>query len=359
MTTKEGKMGISLLLLPSNRRKSFSSPLFYSKQILISFLVVVLWVYCLIPNTLFAQQKKQQKLYDDLFSVSFPTEKDGWACGRWGTVLHTEDSGKTWVRQNTGTEYTLSSIFFVDPQKGWAVGDGGIIINTTDGGKTWQKQKSQVPFFLMKVHFKTPLKGWIVSEQTHILYTEDGGKTWTIQFRGADFILQSISFCDFLNGWAVGEYGYIYHTKDGGATWNKQAGYFGLSKETGNVVGGPFLFDVVAIDPRTAWTVGIDSYVIKTEDGGKTWQKVETGVPRTQLYCVDSDKKDKILIGGKGVFLSSTDRGKTWKNPAFEPPITYGWVNGLSRQGSSGFVTVGWDGAIYLLSSSASKRVNY
>ena len=135
-----------------------------------------------------------QKIYDDLFSASFPNEKEGWASGRWGCVLHTEDGGKTWVRQNTGTDLTLSSVFFVDPKSGWAAGEEGIIIHTVDGGKTWEKQKSPVPFFHMKVHFESPLKGWIVSEQTHILHTEDGGKTWSIQFKDQDAIFNRSHF---------------------------------------------------------------------------------------------------------------------------------------------------------------------
>ena len=177
-----------------------------------------------------AQQKKQQEMSEDLLSVSFPTEKEGWACGRWGTVLHTADGGKTWMLQPSGTENTLVSIYFVDPQNGWAVGEEGTILHTADGGKTWEKQKSPVPFYLMKVYFVTPLKGWIVGERTHILSTVDGGKTWNIQFKDEDFILKSVSFCDELHGWAVGEYGFIYHTKDGGANWMKQAGHFDISE---------------------------------------------------------------------------------------------------------------------------------
>jgi photosystem II stability/assembly factor-like uncharacterized protein len=331
-------------------QKKFS-PWFIFEQALVGILMVMF----LAPGIPYAQQK----LYDDLLSVRFPNEREGWTCGRWGTILHTTDGGKTWIRQNSSTDFTLASIYFVDSQNGWAVGDEGTIIHTTDGGKTWEKQKSPVPFFLMKVFFATPLKGWIVSEQTHILSTEDGGKTWNVQFKDEDFILKSISFCDYLHGWAVGEYGYIYHTKNGGVTWKKQAGHFGLSVETGDVVGEPFLFDVVAVDPQTAWAVGIDGNVTKTVDGGKSWKRVETGAPKAPLYCIGSDKAGTILIGGKGVFLSSTDKGRTWQSPRFEPPITYGWLYGLSRRGTSGFVTVGWVGAIYLSSSNKWQRVSY
>ena len=324
------------------------------KLSIVTKLLTVGLVFVMFPGMLCAQQ-----VSEDLFSISFPNETHGWACGRWGTVVHTMDGGKTWKRQHTGTDYTLSAIYFVDPEHGWAVGDEGAIIHTKDGGRTWEQQKSPVPFFHMDVHFDTPLRGWIVTERTHILFTGDGGKTWNIQFRDQDFILKAISFADALHGWAVGEYGYIYHTNNGGFTWEKQAGYFRISGETGEVEAGSFLFDVIAIDLQSAWAVGIDGYVIKTEDGGKTWQEVKTGAPKTQLFCIASDKADTILIGGNRTFLSSSDRGRTWHTPAITPAITYGWIYGLTQRGSSGFVAVGWEGAIYLNVSSSWYRASY
>jgi photosystem II stability/assembly factor-like uncharacterized protein len=165
----------------------------------------------------------------------------------------------------------------VDTQNGWVVGDGGTILHTKDGGKTWEKQKSPVPYYLMGVHFINSLKGWVVTERTNILFTEDGGEHWRIKFKDEDYILRAVSFCDPVHGWAVGEYGYIYHTSDGGATWKKQAGFFRISEETGGMEGASFLFDVVAVNPQTAWAVGIDGYAVKTIDGGKTWRGVNTG----------------------------------------------------------------------------------
>ena len=323
-------------------------------QLLCKIFLLLIVSYCLVPGRLYGRQ-----VSDDLLSVSFANERDGWACGRWGTVVHTTDGGNTWTPQASGTDYTLSTVFFVDPQHGWAVGDEGIIIHSKDGGKNWRKQVSPVPFALMDVYFANPLRGWIVTERTHILSTDDGGKTWAIEFCDEDFILKAISFADSLHGWAVGEYGYIYHTSDGGVTWKKQAGSFELSTRTGRPEGGTFLFDVRAIDPQRAWAVGIDGYVIKTEDGGESWQKVKTGAPKAKLFCITSEGANRLLIGGKGIFLSSDDGGKTWTVPKFTPPISYGWLYGLAQRGASGFVAVGWNGAIYINTSNTWQRVNY
>jgi len=307
-------------------------------------LTFIILISLILPEIIFSQSKGQ--LYD-LLSVSFPTEREGWACGRWGTVLHTADGGKSWVRQQSGTDYTLSSVFFVDPQNGWAVGDGGTILHTKDGGKTWVKQKSPIPYFLMGVYFANFQKGWIVTERTTILYTEDGGQNWQIQFKDKDFILKRVSFCDERNGWAVGEFGYIYHTDNGGKTWQKQAGNFAFSKETGEIVGGNFLFDVIAINTQTALVVGIEGYIANTTDGGKTWQKKTNGVPNVHLFGV-AHKEGIFIIVGNALLLTSSDWGKTFKKAMVKQQITYGWIYSIVPRGDAGFVSVGKGGWIYL-----------
>lgn len=319
----------------------------------------------------FGTASAREEIEDDLFDVSFPTASEGWACGRWGAVIHTTDGGNTWVRQESTTDYTLSSISFVDTQNGWAVGDNGTIIHTKDGGVTWKQQNppkvtlegaagwsgkgataklEDVPlsFFLMGVHFATPLKGWIVTERTHILFTRDGGETWTVQFEREDIILQDISFCDEQNGWAVGEYGYIYHTADGGMTWEQQAGIFDISDETGEIVGGNYLFGVFAVDPGTAWAVGIDGYVIRTLDGGKTWERAGKGIPKTHLFSVAAHRNGSVVISGRSSLLVSTDGGNSFKPASTTPPISYGWLFGLGPRGDGRYAAVGKSLWVYL-----------
>ena len=308
----------------------------------------------------------------DLFSVSFATPQMGWACGRKGTILHTNDGGVTWSKQNSGTNHTLSAICFVDSSHGWAVGEAGTILRSSDGGKTWRRQdnplyhqnqftpaflgekkalekkKKPAPYFLMDVHFVNKKEGWIVTEKTTILHTADSGKTWDIQYKGGDFILRAVDFIDDKTGWAVGEYGYIYHTDDGGRTWVKQAGKYSISEETGLIDGGYFLFDVCVLDKLTAWVVGIDGYAAITKDGGSTWRKVELNQPGTHLFSLISDRKNTIIIGGNGILLYSEDYGDSFKPASVKPSITYNWIGGLAWKKGKGFAAVGNRGRIYL-----------
>lgn len=313
----------------------------FPKRLLVIFtLVLVFWT-----SVLDANQQKGRKY--DLLSVNFPASSaEGWACGRWGTILKTNDYGESWSKQQSNTDYTLASIFFIDAQTGWAVGNGGTILHTRDGGRNWVTQKSPINYYLMSVCFTDPKNGWIVSERTTILNTQDSGNTWNVQFKEDDYILKSVAFCDTMNGWAVGEYGFIYSTKNGGKSWEKQAGQFEVN-EYGDFKGERTLFDVVAVDPTTAWVVGIDGYVARTIDGGRTWKQVNGNFPKVHLFGICSDAGKKFFIVGKGVFVSSMDGGLTFREVSMNPTVKYGWLYSVRSMGDNGFVAVGSDGWIY------------
>jgi photosystem II stability/assembly factor-like uncharacterized protein len=320
---------------------------------------VLLGCLCILfPTTVIAQG--EWVVRDDLFSVTFPTETDGWACGRFGAILHTSDGGATWRPQSSGTTFTLSSIHFVDSKNGWAAGNKGTIVHTKDGGQTWTRQESPVDYFHMDVIFLNAREGFIASERTHILATVDGGETWEVRFEDEDYILKSISFCDDEHGWTVGEFGHTYHTADGGKSWEKQAGYYEMDWDTGFLRGDDFLYDVVAIDPQTAWAVGIQGTVKRTTDGGETWEKVDTGAPKVQLYTIASSGKRGLVIGGKGVCLSSADGGGSWRDATFDPTIEYGWIYDVEPVREGQWMACGDEGAIHRKPSGGNwQRVDY
>ncbi len=66
-----------------------------------------------------------------------------WVVGRPGSViLYSPDQGSTWKVRSTNQPLPLYALYFVDNQKGWAVGALGTILNTEDGGRTWKTQRS-------------------------------------------------------------------------------------------------------------------------------------------------------------------------------------------------------------------------
>jgi hypothetical protein len=71
-----------------------------------------------------------------LRAVDFVDEYDGWAVGRFGTIIHTSDGGNTWGFQANPATATLFDVDFSDNMHGLACGYG-MILYTTNGGQNW------------------------------------------------------------------------------------------------------------------------------------------------------------------------------------------------------------------------------
>lgn len=65
-----------------------------------------------------------------------------WVVGRPGSaILHSGDRGQKWELLTTGQPLPLNGVFFTNDQRGWVVGEFGSILGTEDGGKTWKVQR--------------------------------------------------------------------------------------------------------------------------------------------------------------------------------------------------------------------------
>lgn len=121
--------------------------------------------------------------YLDLFFIN---QQTGWVVG--GTdstpytpiVKITHDGGATW-EDIIPPGHTLRSVHFINEFEGWACGKYGTIIHTTNGGYTWEEQESGVGITLFALDFTDSLHGVIVGDSGVVLFTEDGGNTWSFR----------------------------------------------------------------------------------------------------------------------------------------------------------------------------------
>ena len=101
----------------------------------------------------------------------------------------------------------------------------------------------------------------------------------------------------------VGERGHILFSDDNGATW-----------EQARVPVQVMLTAVRMLDAQTGWAVGHDAAILRTRDGGETWELVHY-TPQAQLPLLDvwfRDADNGFAVGAFGAFLASADGGDTW-----------------------------------------------
>jgi photosystem II stability/assembly factor-like uncharacterized protein len=114
-----------------------------------------------------------------LYDVYFSSPDTGISIGEFGTILHTNDGGKTWVPVQSGTKQTLRKLHFWDPGKGMAVGDSGTVLRTEDGGSHWSRQNISRSEDLKDVFFLNGKDGVIAGGTSNtVLMTDDSGATW-------------------------------------------------------------------------------------------------------------------------------------------------------------------------------------
>lgn len=83
---------------------------------------------------------KVSELFD--LKTIFAHGKNAWIAGSPGTLIfRTSDTGTSWEPVLSGTTATIRKITFVNSKIGFAVGDFGTILATEDGGRSWTVQR--------------------------------------------------------------------------------------------------------------------------------------------------------------------------------------------------------------------------
>ena len=115
--------------------------------------------------------------------------------------------------------------------------------------------------------------------------------------------------------WVVGTQGTILRTTDGGETWERRD--LGIDPQAAGVFD---LNDVCFTDESNGWVVGeFGSVVFRTEDGGCTWEPVRTGISHALSSVRFIGTRVGWAVGERGTRLKTTDAGRSWQAEAVAP----------------------------------------
>lgn len=296
-----------------------------------------------------------------LTDVCFLDADRGWAVGDRGVIWATEDGGRNWRRQASGTDARLESVCFLHGEYGWAAGGriapfthrtSAVLLHTNDGGKHWRQQATPGLPGLKQIRFFDGRKGWACGDASALypaglFRTSDGGKGWASIpaeeygfWIGGEFFspdrgvvvgqggkiavasptgaspsatteiprhaVRSVHFASQL-GWAVGDRGLVLRSLDGGQSWAPPAGPLPPAS-----VG--FEWRDVAVLGDKVWIAGEPgSVVLHSADAGRTWRLflTEQALPLSALTFIDADHG--WAVGALGTVLATRDGGQSWR----------------------------------------------
>ncbi|HEY8187933.1 MAG TPA: YCF48-related protein [Pyrinomonadaceae bacterium] len=269
-------------------------------------------------------------------------------------------SNGAWTKQRSGSLAWFHSVFFVNQNRGWAVGSRGTLLSTNDGGKTWQKS-NPTEDVIRDVYFNDELNGWLVCERNiydlqsndepraYLMKTSDGGEHWKLaNIRGTDFdarLMRAI-FTRAGRGWAFGEGGALYTTNDSGNSWIK------LQAPTRYLLlGGTF------IDENIGWLVGAGATILQTSDGGETWHRSPIPATNQLRFNATSFVNAKLgwAVGTGGSVYRTMNGGRSWQSQPSGVTVDLSDVKFLDplegwAVGSEGIVLHTTDGGMHWLS---------
>ena len=144
----------------------------------------------------------------------------------------------------------------------------------------------------------------VVGGRGHILVTDDGGESWQQMEVPTRAALTGVHFHDRQLGWAVGHDSVILRTLDGGTTWERV--HWAPEEENP-------LLDVWFSDAEDGFAIGAYGSFYVTSDGGATWSFRALSEYDFHLNHISRSIDGTLYIAAEaGMIYRSDDGGESW-----------------------------------------------
>jgi photosystem II stability/assembly factor-like uncharacterized protein len=263
------------------------------------------------------------------------------AVGERGHILFSDSECAGWTQATSvPVSVTLTAVAFPSETKGWAVGHDGVVLHTEDGGKTWVKQLDGLKINELIIG---QLKQMIQDKKEALEKQQSGSP----EVQAGDEAAEAPEAPQ--EEPEVGDTAETEEAENPLALEIENLGYF-LSDVELAVEEGPVwpLMDVWFKNDQEGIIIGAFGMILGTTDGGKTWNPMLDRIKNTDglhLYAVTRSGDDLFIAGESGMLFRSEDFGNTWKQ--LESPYD-GSYFGLVANPAGGFITAfGLRGNIY------------
>lgn len=247
-----------------------------------------------------------------LADVLFVNDSVGYACGgdKWakGIVLRSTDGGHSWSQPDSVFGQIAQCLFFFSAEEGCVGGGNSYLAHTTDSAKTFvivqsdYRRINDMAFAEDHLHVVRVGTGEGYSDG-NINYSADGGNNWTRTDLATS--MAAVQYAGNGQFFASG-FGVIYRSTDYGAHF------------TPLDIRGDFFLGLSFPSESTGYAAGYERLILKTTDGGNSWQKIMKGnapfSAREHFRSIKFwDENNGFVCGDDGVMYQTTNGGDSWK----------------------------------------------
>jgi serine/threonine-protein kinase len=212
-----------------------------------------------------------------------------------------------WKIINTPSHEQLNSVSFVDNTTGFAVGLNGTLLKTTDSGENWNSILDSTNVFyklnFYSICFNSLAHGFLAANDGNLVTFDPAAGVFQPVNTGVSESLFDVYFLkNSPVGISVGSGGVIIRTENNGYTWSRV-----------NSPVNVLLYKVFFTDANNGYIAGWNGVVLKTSDKGKTWSQLNQVCDKYLRGVYFIDKETGIVAGGGGEIYRTDNGGKDWE----------------------------------------------
>lgn len=232
------------------------------------------------------------------------------AVGAYGTIVYSDDRGASWQQASVPVQVALTAVTFPTPDKGWAVGHDAVILHSNDAGESWHKQLDGRQTGAISLAAAQEAMARLEAEADPDMMAMDSADLAMAEAEreqevGPNRPFMDVWFRDEKFGIAIGAFNYFFVTEDGGRTWQDRS----LSLPNPDTL---HLYSIHAIDTNTLLIVGEFGLMLRSTDGGVSWEPLDLGYEGT-LFTVSGIGGHAWVAGLRGNAFYSADAGSSWQ----------------------------------------------